>query len=189
MADETVVQKIYAGLSSATKKIIGTRHVRAILNLATPIRQLIRTYLLRWKAALTAEKNTLVAQTGRFDVVANTIASRRRIVELALQPLEQLSRRVPWQNIAADVPEIAALLQKALAAIPASIPQTGLTQDLIEFLEGVSSYGDLKAKIKELSYEAQRLTAVSGQIRRFNTRIDNDLEIIDAYIELLAAAL
>jgi len=188
MADEGIVQKIYDGLSGATKRIIGLRHIRAILNIATPYRQLLRTYLLRWKAVLQGEKSTLVSKVRRFDVVANTIATRRRVVELALQPLEELSRRIPWKNIADDVPEIADVLRRAIRSIPAAIPSTGVAEDLVEFLEGVTSYSDLKAKVQELSYEAQRLTALSGHAARINNRIDDDLEVVDAYLELLAAA-
>lgn len=189
MADESIVRSIYFGLSSSAKQFIDLTTVRVVLNLALPLRQLLQTFLLRWKASLVSEKDNLVGRTTRLNVVSNSIAAKRRIVQRALEPVEDLSRRIPWQNIAEDAPGLAQILDKALKSIPAAIPQTGIGVDVAEFLEGVRSYSDLKRKAEELTYEAQRVTAIGAKISRENSRVNAYVDEVDAYLELLAAAI
>ena len=183
------VRTLFDSLSSGAKKFIGIPEVRVILNLAVPVRQLIRTYLLRWKAGLVSEKDNLVTRVARGDVVANKIAEQRRLLERALEPIEALMQRIPWEKIAADSPGVAKLLNQMIDAVPAAIPETGLTEDMKEFFEGIQSYGDLKNKIRELSYDAQRVLAISTHVNRLNKKVDNNLDRIAAYLELLGAAI
>ena len=183
------VNTLFDSLSSSTKEFIGHAEVRVALNLAIPLRQLLQTYLLRWKASLTSKKDDLITRASRGDIVSNKIAEQQRLVERALAPVEALMQRIPWEKIAGDSQGFADLLNQMVDAIPAAIPETGLTEDLKEFFEGIQSYGDLKNKIRELSYESQRALALSTYVNRLDKKVDNNLDRIEAYLELLGAAI
>ena len=182
-------QNIYSGLDDTARKYITIREVRIIINLARPLRLLLRTYLSRWRSGIVAQKNGIVKKAQRYDKVSTELGVYVRVINLILRPIEDLNKQIPWGRISEDSPEMAELFNQMIRAIPASIPSSLMTVEVRKFLSGIRTYGELKDKMKEITYEAQRVTALSSYANEQNKKIDKQVERIDAYINLLTLAM
>lgn len=74
-------------------------------------------------------------------------------------------------------------------AIPIKIPATAVTSFLglgdFDLFEGVTSYGDLKAKADELTWKIARATSGSFYAAKIQAELEEQTKFIDGYIEII----
>lgn len=183
-------------MSLTTKQIADQTGVREsivifIFALTYAQRSALRALLTQAEGFILAQAGGLVGLTTYMDVMGDMIGSIRIAMEQALIPVDKLMSTIPFDEMVKVDPDGQKLVDAIVENINITIPSTEFLNFIglggFDLFEGVNNYQDLKRKIRELGYRAQRAVTVSQYANITKSNLDQDLRVVRQYIEVIDA--
>ena len=163
--------------------------VQSFLALSKPVRQQVGNILRVQKATLQVAKARALSFATRGDIYAERLNRIGSVAVAAMQSIQRVLNIVPLDSVIKESPELSSLLQEITGAVPLSIPVTWATAIIgiggFDFFDGITSFRDLTDKVDELRFRAARAIALSAYAQTGNSYIDNQMNKIDKYIDII----
>lgn len=160
-----------------------------LIALSRPVRSQIRAFLSAQEGKLLVAKAKAVSETLRANVLADKINAYGGVVSAMLAPVDRALSIIPLDSAVKESKTLSDFLKSIADSVPIRIPATQATVIAgiggFDFFEGVTSYRDLRDKVDELFFRAARATAVSTYAQTASFLVDEQLDKIRAYIEVI----
>ncbi|MCK9541081.1 MAG: hypothetical protein M0R03_03525 [Novosphingobium sp.] len=163
--------------------------VQVFIVFTIKVRDIIYTYLVSLKASLEIKKAKFVRETQKGDALAEKLAQLRVLTAITTEQVDSILRIVPIDSTLKFIPEVDEFLQSLTSNVAVKIPESAIYNTIgiggFELLEGVTDWTSLKEKIDEIEFRLTRATALSNYAQAGSAYIDNYLEKIDVYLEII----
>ncbi|MFA5395648.1 MAG: hypothetical protein WC346_06450 [Methanogenium sp.] len=163
--------------------------VQIFIVISIKARDIIYAYLLGLKATLITRKAKVIKDTQKYNTIAEKLNDLRISTSIISEKINSILRVVPLDSTLSVIPEVDVFLQTLTSGVPLKIPESAIFDTIgiggFELLEGVVDYNSFREKIDEIEYRLTRATALSTYSQAGSAYIDNLLQKIDVYLEII----
>jgi hypothetical protein len=163
--------------------------VQIFIIISAKARDIIYSYLLGLKASLITQKAKIVKDTQKYNTIAQKLNDLRIATSIVSEKINSILRVVPLDSTLTAIPEVNAFLETLVSGVPLKIPENAILNTMgiggFELLEGITDYNSFRNKIDDIQYRLTRATALSTYAQAGSAYIDNLLQKIDIYLEII----
>lgn len=141
------------------------------------------------KTTLQLKKAELVRQSQKGNDLAKKISVLRAATSIITEQVNNILKIVPLDSTLSTIPEVSDFLNLLSSNVPIKVPEYAIF-DLagiggFELLDGVKDFRSLSDKIDELEFRLSRTLAFSDYIQAGSTYLDNQLNKITIYLDII----
>ena len=163
--------------------------IQAFIGLSQPLRRSLQNYLQSQKVYYNQVRGKFNYLAQRGDGLAVKLQQLTTILNTVLEPLTSFFNMFPVDSTLKAIPEFSEVMEGLSQNVPLKVPTDIATQISgiagFDFLEGVSSFQDLRDKVDELTFRASRATSLSNYSSKATYMVDLQIDKIDKFINIL----